>query len=172
MIPGPPPSRCRRSTIRSRSSNTRRPGVLTDLDAQTFVTQKFFELQARRRDHTYSLIGQPTLLPGDVVSVPSGSITYSVQIESVALNRDMSVDIQASDFQTSVRPRSPRSRTSAMATRFRSRCRRNTSISTSRCSAMPMISAGQGFGNMALWPHAGRRAGAAAFSIGAIPLRF
>jgi hypothetical protein len=78
------------------------PWVLTDLDAKTFVTQKFFELQARLRDHTYSLVGQQKLLPGDVVSVPSGSITYAVQIESVDLNRDMSVDIQASDFQTSV----------------------------------------------------------------------
>ncbi|RWP84899.1 MAG: hypothetical protein EOR12_27090 [Mesorhizobium sp.] len=78
------------------------PWVLSDLDAKTFVTQKFFELQARLRDHSYSLIGQPKVLPGDVVSVPSGAITYSVQIESVALNRDMSVDIQASDFQTAV----------------------------------------------------------------------
>jgi hypothetical protein len=78
------------------------PMVLSDLDAKTFCTQKYFEAQAQRRDHTYSLIGKPTLLPGDVVSVPSGSVTFGVQIESVALNRDMSVDIQANDFQTSV----------------------------------------------------------------------
>ncbi|PWJ88348.1 putative tail protein [Mesorhizobium loti] len=78
------------------------PMVLSDLDAKTFCTQKYFEAQAQRRDHTYSVIGQPTLLPGDVVSVPSGAITYAVQIASVGLNRDMSADIQASDFQTSV----------------------------------------------------------------------
>src|SRR6185369_15461587 len=78
------------------------PMVMSDLDAKTFCTEKFFEAQAKRRDHTYSVMGKPTLLPGDVVSVPSGDITYSVQIASVALNRDMSADIQASDFQTSV----------------------------------------------------------------------
>lgn len=76
--------------------------VLSDLDAQTFVTEKFFELQARRRAHSFSLIGKPAFLPGDVVSVPSGAITYAVQIDSVDLNRNMVADIQASDFQTAV----------------------------------------------------------------------
>jgi hypothetical protein len=78
------------------------PMVMSDLDAKTFCTQKYFEAQLQRRNDTYSLMGKPTLLPGDVVSVPSGAITFIVQIASVALNRDMSVDIEASDFQTSV----------------------------------------------------------------------
>jgi hypothetical protein len=79
------------------------PLVLTDEDAQTFVTEKYFELQASRRTHTFSITGEVRYLPGDVVSVPSGGITYSVQIDSVALNPpDMSVDIAATDFQTAV----------------------------------------------------------------------
>ncbi|TPL40704.1 phage tail protein [Mesorhizobium sp. B2-4-6] len=77
--------------------------VLTDADAQTFVTEKFFELQARRRGHTFSLTGRPEFLPGDVVSVPSGQITYTVQLDTVALNpSDMTCDIAATDFQTAV----------------------------------------------------------------------
>lgn len=78
------------------------PLVLSDSDAQTFVTEKFFELQARLRSHAFSLTGQVELLPGDVVSVPSGTITYSVQVDQVDLNRNMVADIQASDFQTAV----------------------------------------------------------------------
>ncbi|RUU09759.1 hypothetical protein EOD08_34530, partial [Mesorhizobium sp. M6A.T.Ca.TU.002.02.2.1] len=78
------------------------PLVLSDADAQTFVTEKFFELQARRRDHSFSLTGKVEFLPGDVVSVPSGSITYTVQIDSVSLNRNMVADIAAIDFQTAV----------------------------------------------------------------------
>ncbi|MGX9145948.1 phage tail protein [Mesorhizobium sp. 128a] len=77
------------------------PLVLTDEDAQTFVTEKYFELQASQRTHAFSITGESRFLPGDVVSVPSGTITYSVQIDSVALNpSDMSVDIAATDFQT------------------------------------------------------------------------
>jgi len=78
------------------------PMVMSDLDAKTFCTQKYFKAQMRLRDHNFSLMGRPTLLPGDVVSVPSGDIAFGAQIASVALNRDMSIDIQASDFQTSV----------------------------------------------------------------------
>ncbi|RUU29772.1 phage tail protein [Mesorhizobium sp. M6A.T.Ce.TU.016.01.1.1] len=78
------------------------PLVLSDQDAQTFVTEKFFELQARRRAHSFSLTGKPAFLPGDVVSVPSGAITYTVQIDSVSLNRNMVADIEAIDFQTAV----------------------------------------------------------------------
>jgi hypothetical protein len=78
------------------------PLVLSDADAQKFVTDKFFELQARRRTHTFSLTGKVEFLPGDIVSVPSGSITYTVQIDTVALNRNMVADIAASDFQTAV----------------------------------------------------------------------
>lgn len=78
------------------------PLVLSDADAQQFVTEKFFELQAHLRSHAFSLTGEVRLLPGDVVSVPSGSITYTVQVDTVALNRNMVADISASDFQTAV----------------------------------------------------------------------
>ncbi|TGU44627.1 hypothetical protein EN788_22180 [Mesorhizobium sp. M2D.F.Ca.ET.145.01.1.1] len=78
------------------------PLVLSDADAQKFVTDKFFELQARRRTHTFSLSGSVEFLPGDIVSVPSGSITYTVQIDTVAISRNMAADISASDFQTAV----------------------------------------------------------------------
>lgn len=76
--------------------------VLTDLDAQTFVIQKFFELQAKRRNHAFSVAGKPVYLPGDVVSVPSGEVTYTVQIDSVATDRSIKADIVALDFQTRV----------------------------------------------------------------------
>jgi hypothetical protein len=78
------------------------PMVMSDADAKKFVTEKFFDLQARRRGHNFSVSGEVRLLPGDVVSVPSGAITYTVQISTVALARDMSAEISANDFQTSV----------------------------------------------------------------------
>ncbi|MER9814306.1 phage tail protein [Mesorhizobium sp. M0129] len=76
--------------------------VLTDLDGQTFVINKFFELQAKRRNHAFSVTGKPAYLPGDVVSVPSGGVTYTVQIDSVATDRSLKADIVALDFQTRV----------------------------------------------------------------------
>jgi hypothetical protein len=76
--------------------------VLTDLDGQTFVIQKFFELQAKRRNHAFSVTGKPVYLPGDIVSVPSGAVTYTVQIDSVAMDRTIKADIVALDFQTRV----------------------------------------------------------------------
>ncbi|MER8615959.1 phage tail protein [Mesorhizobium sp. M1409] len=79
------------------------PLLLTDEDAQTFVTETYFERQVDVRPHAFSITGENRFLPGDVVSVPSGSITYTVQIGSVALNpSDMTCDIVANDFQTAV----------------------------------------------------------------------
>ncbi|RWB66583.1 phage tail protein [Mesorhizobium sp.] len=78
------------------------PLVMSDADAKKFVTEKFFDLQARRRSHSFSISGEGRLLPGDVVSVPSGESTYTVQISSVSLSRDITAEISASDFQTGV----------------------------------------------------------------------
>jgi hypothetical protein len=78
------------------------PLTLSDLDAQTFVTEKFFDLQAKRRTHAFSLTGKPTFLPGDVLTVPSGEVTYTVQIDSVAMDRNLTAEIAAIEFQTKV----------------------------------------------------------------------
>lgn len=88
------------NSIRTERYST--PLVLTDLDAQTFVTEKFFDLQAKRRNHTFSVTGKPTYLPGDVIAVPSGDITYTVQIDSVGMDRNLTAEIAALDFQTKV----------------------------------------------------------------------
>jgi hypothetical protein len=78
------------------------PLVLTDQDAQTFVTEKFFDLQAKRRSHAFKVTGKPTYLPGDVIAVPSGDVTYTVQIDSVGMDRNLTAEIAALDFQTKV----------------------------------------------------------------------
>jgi hypothetical protein len=78
------------------------PLVLTDQDAQTFVTEKFFDLQAKRRNHAFSVTGKPTYLPGDVIAVPSGDVTYTVQVDSVGMDRNLTAEIAALDFQTKV----------------------------------------------------------------------
>lgn len=88
------------NSIRTERYST--PLVLTDLDAQTFVTEKFFDLQAKRRSHAFKVTGKPVYLPGDVISVPSGAITYTVQIDSVGIDRNLTAEIAALDFQTKV----------------------------------------------------------------------
>jgi hypothetical protein len=88
------------NSIRTERYST--PLVLTDHDAQTFVTEKFFDLQAKRRSHAFSVTGKPTYLPGDVIAVPSGDITYTVQIDSVGMDRNLTAEIAALDFQTKV----------------------------------------------------------------------
>jgi hypothetical protein len=80
------------------------PILLDDAEAQRVVTEKFFEYQEKRRDH--SLVVAPeniALLPGDVVSFPSGDITYITRVEGVGIDlRNMGVEISARDFQTEV----------------------------------------------------------------------
>lgn len=88
------------NSIRTERYST--PLVLTDQGAQQFVTEKFFDLQAKRRNHSFSVTGKPTYLPGDVISVPSGDVTYTVQIDSVGMDRNLTAEIAALDFQTKV----------------------------------------------------------------------
>lgn len=88
------------NSIRTERYST--PLVLTDQDAQQFVTEKFFDLQAKRRNHSFSVTGKPAYLPGDVISVPSGDVTYTVQIDSVGMDRNLTAEIAALDFQTKV----------------------------------------------------------------------
>jgi hypothetical protein len=88
------------NSIRTERYST--PLVMTDLDAQTFVTEKFFDLQAKRRNHAFSVTGKPTYLPGDVISVPSGEASFTVQIDSVGMDRNLTAEIAALDFQTKV----------------------------------------------------------------------
>ncbi|RUM97920.1 hypothetical protein EET67_09910 [Pseudaminobacter arsenicus] len=79
------------------------PLVLPDADAARFVAEKFFDLQQRRREHSFSVTGKPTFVPGDVLTVPSGSTTFTVQVESVVLDpRSMVLEIEARDFQIDV----------------------------------------------------------------------
>jgi hypothetical protein len=80
------------------------PILFSDLEAQRIVQEKFFEYQEKRRGHT--LIVAPeniTLLPGDVVSFPSGTRTYITRVEEIGIDlRNMGVEISARDFQTDV----------------------------------------------------------------------
>jgi len=80
------------------------PILLDDAEAQRIVTEKFFEYQEKRRDH--SLVVAPehiVLLPGDIVSFPSGGTTYITRVEGIGLDlRNMGVEISARDFQTEV----------------------------------------------------------------------
>ena len=80
------------------------PILFSDAEAQRIVQEKFFEYQEKRRGHT--LIVAPeniTLLPGDIVSFPSGTITYIARVEEVGIDlRNMGVEISARDFQTEV----------------------------------------------------------------------
>lgn len=80
------------------------PIVMTDADAQKFVTEKHFYLQENRRSHEF--IGQASMivmLPGDIAAVPSQDITYITQIEQMAVDlRNMAVEIVTRDFQPSV----------------------------------------------------------------------
>jgi hypothetical protein len=78
------------------------PILMADAEAQRIVTEKFFEYQEKRRVHDW--IAAPehcVLLPGDIVSVPSGTITYTTRIEGIGIDlRSMGVEISARDFQT------------------------------------------------------------------------
>jgi len=80
------------------------PILLNDAEAQRIVTEKFFEYQEKRREH--SLVVAPeniVLLPGDIVSFPSGGTTYITRVEEIGIDlRNMGVEISARDFQTEV----------------------------------------------------------------------
>jgi hypothetical protein len=80
------------------------PVVMTDASAQQLVTEKFFEAQQDRRDHNCTAAPEHLiLLPGDIVSIPSGALNFIAKVNSVALElRNMSAEIGAIDFQTEV----------------------------------------------------------------------
>jgi hypothetical protein len=80
------------------------PILLDDAEAQRIVTEKFFEYHEKRREH--SLVVGPeniVLLPGDIISFPSGGTTYIARVEGIGIDlRNMGVEISARDFQTEV----------------------------------------------------------------------
>lgn len=80
------------------------PILLHDAEAQRICTEKFFEYQEKRRSH--DLIVTPEyieLLPGDIVSFPSGTISYIARVDQVGVDlRNMGVEISALDFQTEI----------------------------------------------------------------------
>lgn len=80
------------------------PILLNDAEAQRIVTEKFFEYQEKRRDHNLVLAPEHiVLLPGDIISFPSGDTTYFTRIEGIGIDlRNMGVEISARDFQTEV----------------------------------------------------------------------
>jgi hypothetical protein len=80
------------------------PILFNDAEAQRIVQEKFFEYQEKRRGHSLAVVPENiTLLPGDIVSFPSGTRTYVTRVEEVGIDlRNMGVEISARDFQTDV----------------------------------------------------------------------
>ncbi len=80
------------------------PILFNDAEAQRLVTEKFFQFQEHRRTHAFSVVPENiTLLPGDIISVPSGEVAYIAAIEAIGIDlRTMGVEINARDFQTEV----------------------------------------------------------------------
>jgi hypothetical protein len=80
------------------------PILFDDAEAQRIVTEKFFEYQEKRRSHSLTVAPENiVLLPGDIVSFPSGTRTYITRVEEIAIDlRNMGVEISARDFQTEV----------------------------------------------------------------------
>ncbi|WP_192246038.1 GTA baseplate fiber-binding domain-containing protein [Mesorhizobium silamurunense] len=77
--------------------------VLSDVDGERLVWELLWTQQAKQRQHRFSTYADFThLIPGDVVSVPSGSIAYTVQISKVNIRENLVIDFEARDFQTSL----------------------------------------------------------------------
>lgn len=90
------------NSIRTEKYST--PIIMTDLAAQQFATERFFDLQAKRRLHDCAVAPEHSvLLPGDIVVVPSDEQSYTTIVDEVAIDfLNMQVDLVLRDFQTSV----------------------------------------------------------------------
>ncbi|TJW14469.1 MAG: hypothetical protein E5W82_10865 [Mesorhizobium sp.] len=77
--------------------------TLSDEDGERLVNEILWNIQAKERTHRFSTYAEfAKLIPGDVISVPSGSISYTVEIAKVNIKENLVVEIEARDFQTSL----------------------------------------------------------------------
>lgn len=77
--------------------------TLSDTDGERLVNEILLNLQAKDRTHAFSAYGEfAKMIPGDVVSVASGDISYSVELTKVNIRENMVIEFEARDFQTSL----------------------------------------------------------------------
>lgn len=77
--------------------------VLSDADAEQMVQEALWRRQINARVHRFSTYADfIKLVPGDVVTVPSDAITYTVQVTKVNIRENMVIDFEVKDFQTSL----------------------------------------------------------------------
>lgn len=77
--------------------------VLSDVDGERLVNEMLWNLQAKQRVHSFAAYGEfARMVPGDVVIVPSGNISYTVELSKVNIKENGVVEFEARDFQTSL----------------------------------------------------------------------
>nr|WP_246811454.1 phage tail protein [Mesorhizobium silamurunense] len=77
--------------------------VLSDADAERLVQEMLLRTQAQERTHRFSTFSDFThLIPGDVVSVPSGNVAYTVELTKVNVRENLQIDFEARGFQTAL----------------------------------------------------------------------
>ncbi|AZO29434.1 phage tail protein [Mesorhizobium sp. M1B.F.Ca.ET.045.04.1.1] len=77
--------------------------VLSDADGERLVWEILWRQQAKERAHRFSTFSDfAHLIPGDVISVPSGDITYTVELAKVNIKENLVIEFEARDFQTSL----------------------------------------------------------------------
>lgn len=78
--------------------------VLSDSDAERLVHEILWRRQIEERGHQFSTFSDfaAKLIPGDIVTVPSGATNYTVQITRANVQANLQVDYDCRDFQTSL----------------------------------------------------------------------
>lgn len=75
--------------------------VLSDTVGERLVWELLWRQQAKERQHRFSTFSDfAHLIPGDVVSVPSGDILYTVELSKVNIRENLVVEFEARGFQT------------------------------------------------------------------------
>lgn len=75
--------------------------VLSDADGERYVWELLWRQQAKERQHRFSTFSDfAHLIPGDVISVPSGDILYTVELSKVNIRENLVVEFEARGFQT------------------------------------------------------------------------
>ncbi|MER8699687.1 phage tail protein [Mesorhizobium sp. M1273] len=75
--------------------------ILSDVDGERLVNELLWKIQPRT--HSFSAYGEfAKMIPGDVISIASGDVSYTVEIAKVNIKENMVVEFDARDFQTSL----------------------------------------------------------------------
>ncbi|AMX93610.1 MULTISPECIES: phage tail protein [Mesorhizobium] len=77
--------------------------TLSDLDGERLVNELLWSLQAKDRTHSFSTYAEfVKFIPGDVILVPSGNVSYTVELTKVNIKENLVIEFDARDFQTSL----------------------------------------------------------------------